>query len=100
MPFQLLLHEQASLEYIAAYEWYELKQKGLGDSFMNAVEDCLVRIKQQPALYSKIKGNFRQIKVHSFPYTIVYEFFPRKKLIHIAAIHHTSRHPKRKIRKK
>ena len=32
------LHEQAREEYIESYEWYELKQKGLGDRFMNCVE--------------------------------------------------------------
>jgi hypothetical protein len=28
MAYPFILHEQAYKEYIAAYEWYELKQNG------------------------------------------------------------------------
>jgi hypothetical protein len=31
MPFPYLLNQQAHEEYIEAYEWYELKQPGLGN---------------------------------------------------------------------
>ena len=34
MAFQYKLHQEAHEEYINAYEWYELKQNGLGDKFM------------------------------------------------------------------
>ncbi len=38
MAYLMRLHELAHQEYIEAYEWYDTKQKGLGDSFMNSVE--------------------------------------------------------------
>jgi hypothetical protein len=40
MSYPLKLHEKAHHEYIAAYEWYELKQTGLGNRFMESVEIC------------------------------------------------------------
>lgn len=94
------LNRQAHDEYIEAYEWYELKQKGLGDRFMNNVEKKLTQISEHPQYFGKRQNlRFREAKVDSFPYMIVYEFFPRKKLIHIAAIYHSNRNSKKKYRR-
>jgi len=41
MAYPFRLHEQAHEEYIEAYVWYEQRQKGLGDGFMNSVEKRL-----------------------------------------------------------
>lgn len=99
MAYPLELHEEAHEEYIEAYAWYEKKQKGLGDRFMNSVEKRLRQISEHPEYYSrKQNSNYREVKVESFPYMTVYEFFLRKKLIHIAAIYHSKRNPKRKYR--
>ena len=94
------LHEQAHEEYINAYEWYEIKQKGLGVRFMNCVEKRLHQISEHPEYYSRIQGRYRAVKIENFPYIIIYEFFKRKQFIHVAAIYHTSRNPKTKFRRK
>ena len=79
MAFQYRLHERAHEEYIEAHRWYEQKQKGLGDRFMNSVEKRLQQISEHPEYYGKRKNtNFREAKVENFPYVIVYEFFKRK----------------------
>ncbi len=31
--FQLIFNEEADMEYIEAYLWYELQKMGLGDEF-------------------------------------------------------------------
>ncbi|CAN5207787.1 hypothetical protein BH20BAC1_BH20BAC1_06300 [soil metagenome] len=99
MAYSVRLHEQAYEEYIEAYEWYEQRQKGLGDRFMYSVEKKLLQITEHPEYYSKKQNiNFREAKVANFPYMIVYEVFKRKQLIHIAAIYHGKRNPKRKYR--
>ncbi|HVZ98329.1 MAG TPA: type II toxin-antitoxin system RelE/ParE family toxin [Chitinophagaceae bacterium] len=100
MPFPYRLHEEAYKEFIEAYAWYEERQSGLGDRFMNSVENKLKQISNNPGYYSKKYGtNFRQAKIDDFPYLIVYEFFKRKGIIHIAAIYHSKRNPKRKYRR-
>lgn len=100
MAYQLKLHEKAYEEYIQAYEWYEQKRIGLGEKFSIKVEEKLLQIIQHPQFYSrKQNNNFREVKVENFPYMIVYEFLSRKDLIHIAAIYHYKRDPKRKYRK-
>ena len=100
MGYPYRLHELAHEEYIESYEWYELRQKGLGDRFMNAVEKRLHQISEHPEYYSKRHSNFREAKVPNFPYMIVFEFLKRKKQIHIAAIYHSKRNPKRKYRRR
>ena len=100
MAYQLKLHERAYEEYIQAYEWYEQRRIGLGEKFSIKVEEKLSQIIQNPQFYSKRQdNNFREVKVENFPYLIVYEIFDRKDLIHIAAIYHYKRNPKRKYRK-
>ena len=99
MGFTYRFNELAHKEYIEAFEWYELSQPGLGDRFMNCVEKKLSQISDHPEYYSKKDGNFRETKVENFPYIIAFEFFKRKELIHIAAIYHSRRNPKRKYRK-
>jgi plasmid stabilization system protein ParE len=97
LPYRL--HEAAYEEFINAYEWYELKQAGLGDRFMKSVEKSLEQISTHPEYFSKQKGNFRAAKVKGFPYLIVFEFYKRKQFIHIAAIYHGKRNPARKFRR-
>jgi plasmid stabilization system protein ParE len=99
MAFPYRLHQSAHQEYIDAYEWYELRQKGLGNRFMKSVEECLERISTHPEYFNKRKGNFRAAKVKGFPYSIVFEFYKLKRLIHIAAIYHSKRSPIKKYRR-
>ena len=99
MSYRYRIHELAHDEYISAYEWYEIKQIGLGDRFMKSVELRLVQISEHPEYFSKKHSNYRIAKVENFPYYIVYEFFKRKSFIHIAAIYHGKRNPKNRFRK-
>lgn len=100
MPFSYSLHERAYHEYIKSFEWYEEQTEGLGARYMDCVEKKLKQIITHPEYYSKKHGNFREAKVENFPFTIVYEFFKRNQHIHIAAIYHVKRNPKRKYRRK
>jgi plasmid stabilization system protein ParE len=99
MGYILKLHEKAHDEYIAACEWYENRQKGLGSRFMDAVEKRLAQISEHPLYFGKRQSHYREVKVEHFPFMLVYEVFERKQFIHIAAIYHANQNPKRKYRK-
>lgn len=99
MPYPIILHEQAHLEYIDSYEWYELQQPGLGDRFKTNVEKCLAEISEHPEYFNRRNGNYRVTKVKGFPYVIVFEFFKRKQVIHISAIYHGKRNPRKRYRR-
>ena len=99
MNFPFRFNQFAYEEYILAFEWYELQSEGLGEKFMKQVEKKLFHISIHPYNYSKRKSNFREAKVEQFPYSIIYEYFKNKEIIHIAAIYHHKRNPKMKYRK-
>lgn len=98
MSYPVELHPLALHEYVNAYEWYENAQPGLGERFLEAVDIQLGKIAENPQHYSQIKGTYRQVKIPSFPFIIVFRVFPRKKFILICSIHHTSKHPRSKFR--
>jgi hypothetical protein len=47
-------------EYIEAFDWYEIKQQGLGIRFMNSVESKLLQISLHPEYYGRRDRKFRE----------------------------------------
>lgn len=66
---------------------------------MYCVGKALQQISEHPEYYGKRQADYKAIKVPNFPFMIVFEVLKQKGFIHIAAIYHASRHPKRKYRK-
>jgi len=48
MTYELILQEEASLEILEAYIYYEDSQKGLGEKFMKHLDKYLRRIQNNP----------------------------------------------------
>jgi len=44
----------AELESVQAAIWYDDRRAGLGDDFLNEVEDAIARIGRQPDSFSKL----------------------------------------------
>jgi plasmid stabilization system protein ParE len=99
MAYPIKIHKAAHKEYIEAYEWYELEQEGLGARFMNVVEKRIWQIRETPEYYSHVYKSYRQVSTDDFPFTIVFQFFPERNLVHISSIFHNSRNPRKKYRK-
>jgi len=55
-----------------AYEWYEEQRPGLGEAFLERVEDCLKAIGRNPTACQVIALNARRAIVKQFPYVIFY----------------------------
>ena len=100
MSYIYRLHPLTKQDYDEAYEWYEDKQKGLGERFLRAVRKKIEEIALHHEAYGS-KGNikFREAEVDIFPYLIVYKLNKRKKEIYISSIHHSKKHPRKKYRK-
>ena len=80
-----------------AYQWYEEQQAGLGDLFLFELESCYNKIEVWPVSFAKIKKNFRQIILSTFPYVVVFEVFKDEVVVY--AVFHTSRNPRKKFKK-
>ncbi len=99
MSYTLIFNIDAENEFIAAYQWYEEQQKGLGDRFENETEKQFEKIKANPLIFHLSKGNFRESLIDHFPFTIVYVVNKKNKTVYISSVFHTSRNPKEKYRK-
>ncbi len=99
MPFQYKIHKEALKEYADSYVWYENEQKGLGERLIDSIDKKIEQICDHPQYYSLVYGSYRQTTIESFPFTIVYQIFPERNLVHISSIFHNSRNPRKKFRK-
>lgn len=93
MAFRLKFSSRALHEIGDAQEWYEFQSAGLGNEFIAALELQLKRLEQAPLLYAEVIPNVRRALLPRFPYGLFYVV--RGDLIHILAVMHEARHPKR-----
>jgi plasmid stabilization system protein ParE len=82
---------EARAEVIAAAEYYEGCQQGLGRRFVNAVEAAVERVRAHPRLYPFIRRPFRRCPVRNFPHGIIYRLDGEQ--IFVAAVAHGRRRP-------
>lgn len=65
-------HPLAKEELFEASGFYDSESKGLGDIFLDAVQNALERLKLFPRAGNRILGETRWYLVPRFPYSIVY----------------------------
>ncbi|MFD2145568.1 type II toxin-antitoxin system RelE/ParE family toxin [Mucilaginibacter antarcticus] len=78
------------------YNWYEERQSGLGELFLQELESCYDKLEAWPSAYTNIKKDFRHIILKTFPYVIIFKII--KDDVVIYAVFHTSRSPKKKFK--
>ena len=73
--------------------WYEDRSLGLGDRFLDRVDDCINRIRKNPELYEKVYKDYRRVVVHRFPYVVFYE--SSVNTITVYSVFHSAQDPKK-----
>jgi len=81
----------ARSEFLAAVEYYEKCQTGLGRRFRNEVEAAVNKIVETPFRYRVLHPPFRRCLLGSFPYAIIFAIEPENILI--IAVSHTKKRP-------
>ena len=56
-------------------------------------------IQKHPIRARIIKGNYRAVNIPDFPFQIIYSYNKVMNRISVSALHHTSKHPKKRFRK-
>ena len=69
---RVLFSEIANDEFVAACDWYEGQQEGLGVRFRNAVRDAASQIARTPLLFPVELEDVRRYVMNRFPYTVRY----------------------------
>lgn len=97
MSYNLIIKEEADLDIITSYLWYEEQRIGLGEEFLEEIEEYLKIISINPYLYEIKYKEQRTAVIKRFPFVIVYEIEATEIIVY--AVFHTSRNPKDKYRK-
>ena len=86
---------EAIEEAVHAAQYYERREEGLGDRFLESLRSCVSQVEMNPRLYPKeqfggVRGEIRSCTVEGFPFSVVYEILTDELLI-LAIQHHKRR---------
>ncbi len=95
MKVRLLAEADAEAKEAAC--WYDDRQTGLGDEFLDALAKRLAEVEQRPDRFPRLetiktKREIRRTLLRRFPYNVVYEICGDEVIV--LAVAHTSRRPK------
>ena len=93
---RLSVHSSAERELIAAAKWYEDRQLGLGEQFVDEYQAAILRILAAPTSFAQVETNksrrtIRRCPLKRFPYYLASEV--RDEFILILAVAHAKRRP-------
>lgn len=91
MIYDLIIVEEADLEIIESYLYYENKQSGLGEKFLAQLDKYLERISQNPKHFAVKKKNYHEAYIKKFPYLIIFEIEEKK--VFVYSVFNTSQNP-------
>ena len=91
MALKIVFRRIARTELREAKQWYDARQPGLGKRFVEAVEQKLKLIEQNPTLYRIAHRDTREAIVDGWPYVIYYRIETSR--IVIIAVFHGRRDP-------
>jgi toxin ParE1/3/4 len=92
MSLPLIIRPKAEEDIADARDWYDARQQGMGDRFLEGAEQALLHIAQFPFATAEDSQGARKVLMRRFPYSVIY----RVGTDHIAviAVYHTSRRPR------
>lgn len=91
MNLPVVVDPEAHAEFIEAYDYYEDKREGLGESFALAVQTVIQGIGHMPRMHRVVFANIRRSMVRGFPYCIYYR--EEADRVRVISVFHTSRDP-------
>lgn len=91
----VILKDEANLDVIEAYLYYENELDGLGERFLNELKVLIKQVRQRPKGFQKI-DKFHQAPFNIFPFVIIYELSENDLIVY--AVFQTKQNPSRKIK--
>jgi hypothetical protein len=92
--YRLVIKEEALGDMQNAYDYYENLKSGLGERFLEVLEEYFLRIQKSPELYQIKRLPYREAFIKVFPFVIIYEVIDDSLVIY--SIFNTFRNPKAK----
>ncbi len=92
MSWKLHVKSSAESDILDGFVDYEERLNGLGERFLNEIENSLNRIKSNPHQYQEIDEGIRRSITHTFPYIVFYTI--ENDTIFVLAVIHAAQDPK------
>lgn len=90
--YTLAFHPLVQEEVRDAYLFYESRKTGLGDEFIDALDQHLHLISDNPNLFAVDFKEVRKAPLKRFPFSVYYEIYEDE--IFVYSVFHQSRKPK------
>jgi plasmid stabilization system protein ParE len=90
---EVVFSQEAHLDIVEAYAWYEDRELGLGEDFLRRIEASLQSIQRAPEMYPVAVSPVRRAIIRRFPYEIFYE--PYADSVFVYAVFHCSQDPEK-----
>ena len=88
---RIRLRLAAAAEVEGARGWYDGQRVGLGDEFVEALEQAIELVGTFPDAFPEIANSYRRALLHRFPYSLYYRV--ERDVIDVVACLHASRSP-------
>ncbi|MBZ0099150.1 MAG: type II toxin-antitoxin system RelE/ParE family toxin [Taibaiella sp.] len=95
-PYSIIISTRAADEISSSWAWYEERQQGLGDRYLQEIHRKIQVIQRQPELYAAKHKTYIEVLIGVFPVVIIYKVNTRKKQIQILSVFHTARNFRKK----
>ena len=89
----LVFRPAAAADIEDAFQWYESRQIGLGEEFLEAVQEAVRVVQAHPERYPVLWRHTRRALLERFPYGLYYRIHEER--IVIVACMHGRRSPRR-----
>ncbi len=96
--YRNIISKKANLEISKSWDWYEERQRGLGDRFFKELIQQLKQIEQFPERYPCKYKSYRETSLNIFPFSIIYKVNKRKNIIVIVSVFHNNRNPSKRYK--
>jgi len=88
---KIIFHPDVEYEVEESCEWYENQSFGLGDDFLNELEEPYQTIIELPSTWPKFHKDFRRFLLSKFPFSVIYR--SEEEAVYVVAIMHNRRKP-------
>ncbi|MEY4527564.1 MAG: hypothetical protein RL768_1283 [Nitrospirota bacterium] len=91
MASRLILQPQSELDIQAAAVWYEDQRPGLGEKFLNELDQVFQRIVENPLQFPRLEAAVHRALLRHFPYGVYFVIGDER--VDVLAVLHLQRHP-------
>ena len=92
MTLPVILRDEAAADVASASHWYDRQRSGLGDQFLDSLNQLLNDIEAAPLAYAASYREVRRAKLRRFPYIVYYRVLDDR--IEVLGVLHGSRDPR------